>query len=153
AVGALRRVSDRPLKYSVEDCVVMFSAKPPETKTNDDVVVRKASSSVPSTPQPEINTRENAFSTFSLNVSDVSFKLAAASLENNAMPEPASIRVEEFVNAFNYHDPAPQGNARLAFAWERAHYPFAHNRDVLRFSIQTAARGREPQKPLNLVIL
>ena len=50
------------------------------------------------------------------------------------MPEPASIRVEEFVNAFNYHDPAPQGNARLAFAWERAHYPFAHNRDVLRFA-------------------
>ena len=32
-------------------------------------------------PQPEIATRENAISTFSLNVSDVSFKLAAASLE------------------------------------------------------------------------
>jgi hypothetical protein len=39
-------------------------------------------------PQPEIQTRENAFSTFSLNVSDVSFKLAAASLEKGAMPEP-----------------------------------------------------------------
>lgn len=105
------------------------------------------------TPQPEINTRENAFSTFSLNVSDVSFKLAASSLEKNVMPEPASIRVEEFVNAFNYHDPAPQSGARLAFTWERAHYPFAHNRDMLRFSIQTAAHGREAQKPLNLVIL
>ena len=68
------------------------------------------------TPQPEINTRENSFSTFSLNVSDVSFKLAAASLENNAMPDPASIRVEEFVNAFNYHDPAPSAGACLAFA-------------------------------------
>jgi Mg-chelatase subunit ChlD len=105
------------------------------------------------TPQPEINTRENPFSTFSLNVSDVSFKLAAASLESGAMPEPGSIRVEEFVNAFNYRDPAPAAGAALAFAVDRAAYPFAHNRDILRFSIQTAALGRDPQKPLNLVVL
>ena len=59
----------------------------------------------PPTPQPEILTRENAFSTFSLNVSDVSFKLAAASLDKGQMPEPASIRSEEFINAFDYRDP------------------------------------------------
>jgi Mg-chelatase subunit ChlD len=104
-------------------------------------------------PPPEISTLENPFSTFSLNVSDVSFKLAAASLDSGAMPEPAAIRAEEFINAFNYHDPAPARGARLAFAWERARYPFAHNRDVLRFAIQTPARGREPGKPLNLVVL
>ncbi|MEK7683944.1 MAG: von Willebrand factor type A domain-containing protein, partial [Verrucomicrobiota bacterium] len=118
-----------------------------------DIAAKKVPATTPPTPQPEVSARDNAFSTFSLNVSDVSFKLAGASLESGAMPDPASIRVEEFVNAFNYRDPAPQPGARLAFAWERARYPFAHNRDVLRFSIQTAARGREPQKPLNLVIL
>lgn len=107
----------------------------------------------PPTPQPEIATRDNAFSTFSLNVSDVSFKLAASSLESGALPDPASVRVEEFLNAFNYRDPAPAPGARLAFAWERARYPFGHNRDLLRFSVQTAARGREAQKPLNLVLL
>jgi Mg-chelatase subunit ChlD len=107
----------------------------------------------PPTPQPEISVQENPFSTFSLNVSDVSFKLAGASLENGAMPEPGSIRVEEFVNAFNYRDPTPAPGARLAFTWERARYPFGHNRDIVRFSIQTAARGREPGKPLNLVVL
>ena len=109
-------------------------------------------STPPATPQPEILTRENAFSTFSLNVSDVSFKLAAASLQNGVIPDPGSIRVEEFVNAFHYRDPAPAPGARLAFAWERARYPFAHNRDILRLGVQTAARGREAQKPLNLVI-
>jgi len=121
-------------------------------ETNISFEVPKPAASAP-TPQPEINTRQNAFSTFSLNVSDVSFKLAASSLDNSVMPEPASIRVEEFVNAFNYHDPAPATGARMAFAWERAHYPFAHNRDIVRFAIQTAAQGREAQKPLNLVIL
>lgn len=104
-------------------------------------------------PQPEISTKENAFSTFSLNVSDVSYKLAVASLQSGTLPDPASIRVEEFVNAFNYRDPAPRAGARLAFAWEQAHDPFAHNRDLLRFGIQTAARGREVRKPLNLVVL
>ncbi len=105
------------------------------------------------TPQPEVLTRENAFSTFSLNVSDVSFKLAAASLEKGAMPEVANIRSEEFINAFDYRDPMPAPGAPMAFAWERARYPFAHNRDVLRFSVKTAAQGREAGKPLNIVLL
>ncbi|MBN2508087.1 MAG: von Willebrand factor type A domain-containing protein [Verrucomicrobia bacterium] len=104
-------------------------------------------------PQPEVQTRDNAFSTFSLNVSDVSFKLAAASLEKGAMPDPSTVRSEEFINAFDYRDPEPAPGVPIAFAWERARYPFAHNRDLLRFSVQTAARGREPGRPLNLVLV
>src|SRR5207244_7660692 len=104
-------------------------------------------------PQPEVQTCDNAFSTFSLNVSDVSFKLAAASLEKGQMPELASIRSEEFINAFDYRDPEPAPGAPVTFAWERARYPFAHNRDLLRFSIKTAAAGRQPGRPLNLVLL
>ncbi len=121
-------------------------------------------------PQPEIQTSENAFSTFSLNVSDVSFKLAAASLEKGQMPDPASIRSEEFINAFDYRDPEPQWDsasslsaqtdkmpvpppAPIAFAWERARYPFAHNRDLLRFSIKTGAVGRQAGRALNLTLL
>jgi Mg-chelatase subunit ChlD len=104
-------------------------------------------------PQPEVQTVENAFSTFSLNVSDVSFKLAAASLEKGVMPEPANVRSEEFINAFDYRDPKPPPGVPVAFAWERAQYPFAQNRDLLRFSIKTAALGRQPGRPLNLVLL
>jgi Mg-chelatase subunit ChlD len=104
-------------------------------------------------PPPEVQTLENSFSTFSLNVSDVSFKLAAASLEKGIMPEPATIRSEEFINAFDYRDPEPTPGVPVGFTWERGQYPFAQNRDVLRFSIKTAAQGRQPGKPLNLVLL
>jgi Mg-chelatase subunit ChlD/anti-sigma factor RsiW len=104
-------------------------------------------------PQPEIRTRDNAFSTFSVNVSDVSFKLAAASLEKGQMPDAASIRSEEFINAFDYRDPEAAAGQPLAFAAERARYPFAHNRELLRFSIKTAAAGRQAGRPLNLVLL
>jgi Mg-chelatase subunit ChlD len=104
-------------------------------------------------PQAEVLTRDNAFTTFSLNVSDVAFKLAAASLQNGVMPEAASMRSEEFINAFDYRDPEPAPGAPIGFAWERAGDPFAHNRDVLRFSIKTAAQGRQAGRPLNLVLL
>ena len=104
-------------------------------------------------PQPEVQTTESVFSTFSLNVSDVSFKLAAASLEKGVMPELATVRSEEFINAFDYRDPEPPSGVPVAFAWERAQYPFAQNRDLLRFSIKTAALGRQPGRPLNLVLL
>ncbi len=107
----------------------------------------------PLTPQPEILTRENAISTFSLNVSDVSFKLAAATLETGQLPEPASIRSEEFINAFDYRDPNAAPGVPIAFAAERARYPFAHNRDLLRFSLKTAAAGRQAGRPLNIVLL
>ncbi|MBI2949229.1 MAG: von Willebrand factor type A domain-containing protein [Verrucomicrobia bacterium] len=104
-------------------------------------------------PQPEVQTSDNTLSTFSLNVSDVSFKLAAASLEKGVMPEPATVRSEEFINAFDYRDSEPPPGAPIAFAWERARYPFAHNRDLLRFSVKTAAQGRQAGRPLNLVLL
>ena len=117
-----------------------------------DVAIRKPAANAP-VPQPEILTRENAFSTFSLNVSDVSFKLAAASLEKGFMPDAASIRSEEFINAFDYRDPEAAAGQPLAFAAERARYPFAHNRDLLRFSVKTAAAGRPAGRALNLVLL
>jgi Mg-chelatase subunit ChlD len=118
----------------------------------DDVAPAKPTASAP-VPQPEVLAAENAFSTFSLNVSDVSFKLATASLERGKMPEPASIRSEEFINAFDYRDPAPTAGAPLAFAWDRARLPFEHNRDLLRLSVETAAAGRSAGQPLNLVVL
>jgi hypothetical protein len=71
-------------------------------------------------PQPEIQTCDNAFSTFSLNVSDVSFKLTAASLEKGQMPDVASVRSEEFINSFDYRDPEAPPGVPIAFAWERA---------------------------------
>ncbi len=109
--------------------------------------------SAPPVPQPETVTRDQPFSTFSLNVSGASFELAAASLEHGALPDPASLRSEEFLNAFDYHDPDAPPGARVGFNWEMARDPFTQNRDLVRFAVRTAARGREPGRPLNLVLL
>jgi Mg-chelatase subunit ChlD len=122
------------------------------TESPHDITPRKPAAPA-AIPQPEIQSRDNAFSTFSLNVADVSFKLAAASLEKGVMPEPATVRSEEFINALDYRDSEPPPGTPIGFTWERARYPFAHNRDLLRFSVKTAAQGRQPGRPLNLVLL
>jgi Mg-chelatase subunit ChlD len=154
ALDAIVRNSEVPLKYSVEDYGIVFSkdeSRAAQQKVAD-LAIRHPSTNSP-IPQPEIASSENPFSTFSLNVSDVSFKLAGASLEKGVMPDPASVRSEEFINAFDYHDPEAPAGVPIAFAWERARYPFAQNRDLLRFSLKTAAQGRQPGRPFNIVLL
>jgi Mg-chelatase subunit ChlD len=104
-------------------------------------------------PKPEFRSVDQPYSTFSLNVSDVSLRLAEAALKKGQWPAKSTIRSEEFVNAFDYRDPLPAEGQRLAFRWERARHPFAHDREVLRFSVKAAATGRKQAKPLNLVLL
>jgi Mg-chelatase subunit ChlD len=105
------------------------------------------------TPRPETVTAQNNFSTFSLNVSDVSFKTTLASLQAGKLPEPGDVRSEEFLNALEYRDPMPRPGEPLAFHWERARSPFTHDRDIIRFSVRTAALGRQPGRAINLVCL
>jgi len=109
--------------------------------------------SVVYTPRPETVTAENNFSTFSLNVSDVSFNTALASLQADKLPAPGDVRSEEFLNALEYRDPMPRAGEPLAFHWERARSPFTHDRDIIRFSVRTAALGRQPGRSVNLVCL
>ncbi|MCS1410479.1 MAG: hypothetical protein M2R45_03673 [Verrucomicrobia subdivision 3 bacterium] len=99
------------------------------------------------------DTRANPTSTFSLNVSDVSFRLAAASLDQGVLPAPSTIRPEEFFNAFAYHDPITQSDEPIAVHTERARFPFEHRQDILRISVRTKSTGRSRQTPLNVVIL
>ncbi|MFT6864094.1 MAG: hypothetical protein ACJAVK_002656, partial [Akkermansiaceae bacterium] len=55
----------------------------------------------------ETSTAEKSDSTFSLNVSDVSFKLAKSALAGGSWPDASKVRPEEFVNAFDYDDTKP----------------------------------------------
>jgi Mg-chelatase subunit ChlD len=100
-----------------------------------------------------VRTLENAFSTFSLNISDASFRLAAEALRQSRWPDAASLRVEEFVNALAYADPPPAAGEDVSLSQGQARDPFSHNQNFLRLSIQTASAGRDARQPLNLTIL
>ncbi len=92
------------------------------------------------------------FSTFSLHVSDVSFKLAAAAC-GWPVADAAKVRIEEFVNAFDYFDPLPTSDERVACQIEQAIHPFMMQRNVLRISLRTSATGRPAKSRCVLTLL
>jgi Mg-chelatase subunit ChlD len=147
--GSLLIYATRPDMATIKDAIEKLDTSAAE---KNDQPIRKPAPNTP-VPQPEILTTSNAFSTFAMNVSDVSFKFAEASLENGSLPDTASIRSEEFVNAFDYRDPEAAPGQPMAFTAERALYPFAVNRELLRFSVKAAAAGRQAGRALNLVLL
>jgi len=101
----------------------------------------------------EKTAEDEAFSTFSLHVSDVSFKLARAALANGQWPEAAKVRIEEFVNAFDYGDPMPTLSEKVSCRLEQSIHPFLQQRNLLRVSMRTAAAGRSNNTPLRLTFL
>ena len=101
----------------------------------------------------EKTAESEAFSTFSLHVSDVSFKLARAALAQGEWPDTSRIRIEEFVSAFDYGDPMPYQGEKVACRLEQSIHPFLQQRNLLRVSMRTAAAGRSSSTPLRLTLL
>ncbi len=112
---------------------------------------------LPIVPPPanldELTAADEAFSTFSLNVSDVSFKLAKSALEKGEWPEADKIRIEEFVNAFDYGDPLPSLDDKVACRVEQSIHPFIQQRNLVRVAMRTGAAGRAADTPLRLTFL
>lgn len=102
----------------------------------------------------ENETSSNAVSTFSLHVADVSFRLAEeALLQRGELPDPSSVRPEEFVAAFDYADPAPERGEAVAIAVEQARHPALPGTNLVRISVRAGEEGRAGDQPLNLIVL
>ncbi|MBL9208459.1 MAG: von Willebrand factor type A domain-containing protein [Opitutaceae bacterium] len=103
--------------------------------------------------QQEVSAAEQSESTFSLHVSDASFRLARAALALGALPDPASVRAEEFYNAFDYGDPAPAAGEAVQAWIEQAGHPFLSQRSLVRIAVRVPASGRGANQPLSLTVL
>ncbi|MEZ5277309.1 MAG: von Willebrand factor type A domain-containing protein [Opitutaceae bacterium] len=102
---------------------------------------------------PEVQAVEDPVSTFSLHVSDVSFRLALAAIDRGEYPDPATIRPEEFYNAFDYGDPAPMAGEKVTGRVEQAAHPYLQQRNLVRIALKLASTGRGAGQPLHLTVL
>ena len=93
------------------------------------------------------------YSTFSLSISDISFKMTQASMARGERPEPSLIKVEQFYNAVDYGDPAPGPNEAVAGRVEQAAHPVIPGRNLVRVAVRTGAAGRSAAQPLRLTLL
>lgn len=104
----------------------------------------------------ETVTAQEAVSTFSLHVSDVSFRLAQSTLAAMARgetPTKPTIRAEEIYNALDYDDPYPTEREKVRARIEQAAHPILQQRNLVRIALRVAATGRVAQQPLRLTIL
>jgi hypothetical protein len=101
----------------------------------------------------EVNASKEPVSTFSLHVSDVSFRLAQAALARGELPDPAQIRPEEFYNAFDYGDPSPSMSEKVACHTEQSVDPVMQQRNLLRIAMKVPTTGRAAKQPLRLTLL
>ena len=113
----------------------------------------KAKPAAPPPATDEVRAAQQPVSTFSLHVSDASFKLALAALAAGRLPDPASIRPEEFYNAFDYGDPAPGAGEKVSCRIEQSAHPFAQQRNLVRIAVRVPATGRGSGTPLVLTVL
>lgn len=108
------------------------------------------------------STQENAFkiardepvSTFSIDVDTASYAFVRASLNNNALPQPAAVRTEELINYFPYDYAAPR-SAQQPFSSNVAVFPspFLAGRKLVRIGIKGYAIERATRPRANLVFL
>lgn len=72
-----------------------------------------------------------------------------------ALPNAQAVRLEDYVNAFDYAYPMPEAGAEVPFAVSMAvaPHPLGRDRALLRVGIQAAARPELEKLPTNLVFL
>jgi Ca-activated chloride channel homolog len=98
--------------------------------------------------------REVPVSTFSLDVDTASYSFARASLNRNVLPQPASVRTEEFVNYFPYGYESP-ASASEPFRTTVSVFPspWSEGRKMIRIGIKGYALPSTSRPHANLVFL
>ncbi len=101
---------------------------------------------------PFVDTEDDHLSTFAIDVDDASFVMTRSYLNRGSLPPDEAVRVEEFVNHFDYNYPAPWEETFRVFL-EGAESRFGKNCDLLRIGIKGREVRPENRKPANLVFV
>jgi Ca-activated chloride channel family protein len=102
---------------------------------------------------PTIDTEEEAFSSFALDVDTASYTLARAALVRGEMPDESAIRIEEFLNAFDYDYPLPPVGEDFAVFTEVVPSPHRPGYHVLHVGLQAREIEGKDRAPANLVFV
>ncbi len=100
--------------------------------------------------------QDENFSTFGVDVDTASYTIMRQNmLSYNSLPVPASVRVEEYINYFDYHltGPAFEDKCPIAADCEVGNHPWEPGLLLAKIGIKAKNIERKDVKPLNLVFL
>jgi Ca-activated chloride channel family protein len=96
---------------------------------------------------------QNALSTFSTDVDTASYSLVRKFLNQNTLPPPGAVRLEEMVNYFRYNYTPPTGEHPFAANLEIAECPWNPQNRLARIAIKGKVIDESKRPPSNLVFL
>lgn len=104
---------------------------------------------------PWVVTGRDSLSTFALDVDTASYTLCRRYIRGGFLPPAGAVRMEEFINYFNYHYPQ-RANAAFAVHAQAAQSPFARkekNLTLLKVGVKARTIGRDQRRAAHLVFV
>ena len=101
--------------------------------------------------QPFVDTRDDNVSTFSLDTDRTSYQLALNWAREGYDVDPASVRAEEWTNAFDYQYPPPAHDDRFAISADVMPHPLDGSLHLARIAFQ--APELRDDTPLNVTLV
>lgn len=96
---------------------------------------------------------KNPLSTFSIDVDTASYANVRRFLNDNVMPPPAAVRIEELINYFKYDYSPPEGEHPFSVNLEIAQCPWQSEHWLARVGLKGLEIDREQKPAANLVFL
>ena len=104
---------------------------------------------------PWVMSKRDPLSTFALDVDTASYTLCRRYIRGGFLPPAGAVRMEEFVNYFNYHYPQ-RTNPTFKVHAEAAPSPFARkdqNLTLLKIGVKARTIGRDQRKAAHLIFV
>jgi Ca-activated chloride channel family protein len=104
---------------------------------------------------PWVMAERDPLSTFALDVDTASYALCRRYIRGGFLPPAGAVRMEEFINYFNYHYPQ-RTNPTFKVHAEAAPSPFARkeqNLTLLKIGVKARTIGRDQRKASNLILV
>ncbi|HKP95831.1 MAG TPA: VWA domain-containing protein [Fibrobacteria bacterium] len=100
-----------------------------------------------------LEARANPLSTFSIDVDGASYSNTRRLLQEGRLPPVDAVRLEEFINYFDYEYPQPAGSDPFSITTEVASTPWNPDTKLVHIGLQGRRMDSEKLPPNNLVFL
>ena len=103
---------------------------------------------------PFLDTADDPLSTFAMDVDTASYGVMRRFVTDGNLPDPDSVRVEEYLNYFDYRYPRPDEGSNFAIYTEVAPSPFGgRNYEMVQIGLQARAIADEGRRPASLTFV
>lgn len=102
---------------------------------------------------PFVKTKDQNVSTFSIDADGASYAIMRKYVTTGWEVEPASVRIEEYLNYFTFDYPEPTGSDMIGINAETGHCPWNKEHRLIRLGLKGKSLDKDKLPPSNYVFL